>query len=57
MLRFVVVHRDEKHLVAADAHAVDLRLGLFAGLRRRLIGVAGLRLGRLLRFCHTQILA
>lgn len=53
VLGFVVVHGDEEHLIAADAHTVDLNLRFSAGLRRRVIGMLQLGLTRLMRFGHT----
>jgi hypothetical protein len=50
VFRIDVVHRHFKHVVAADADAVDFHGGFFAGLRR----TGMLRMFTLLRFAHFQ---
>lgn len=37
MLRFVVIHGHFEHIVAADAHAMNLRLGLAIRTHRGLV--------------------
>lgn len=52
MLGVDVVHCDFEHVVAADADAVNFHRGLF----RRFRGARWLRVLRLLRIAHKQIL-
>jgi hypothetical protein len=53
VLGFVIIHRDFKHVVAADADTVDFRARLLARFRlRSVLGVLAL-----LRLAHGSILA
>ena len=49
MFRVDVVHRHFKHVVAADANAVDFHWGFFAGLHC----TGMLRMSALLRVAHS----
>jgi hypothetical protein len=59
VLRFVVVHRNFEHVVAADADPVDFGRRLFAGLQWQIVAASDslVRDSGSLHFGHSRILA